>query len=219
MSATTTAPAAEATAEAASPSLCASTAAPVVAPKVASAVPAGPAPTALLVEGVGGFAVPLADDDAPYWDTADLAHALQLPLLLVVGLRLGCLNHALLTAEAIAARGLRLAGWVANRAQPEPMAHEAANLATLAQRLAQRHQAPCWGLLSHHPADATGVAAAAQLDANAVQTALRASRWDSPWTDPCTGLGTGLGIGEWSQPGDDAIAGDRPNPSPSQGWA
>lgn len=65
---------------------------------------------AVVVEGVGGFRVPLSDD----FDTAQLAVALGLPVVLVVGLRLGCLNHAALTAEAIAARGLRLAGWVGN---------------------------------------------------------------------------------------------------------
>jgi dethiobiotin synthetase len=65
---------------------------------------------AVVVEGVGGFRVPLSDD----FDTAQMAVALGLPMVLVVGLRLGCLNHAVLTAEAIAARGLRLAGWVGN---------------------------------------------------------------------------------------------------------
>jgi dethiobiotin synthetase len=69
----------------------------------------------VIVEGVGGFCVPLNARE----DTADLAVRLALPVLLVVGLRLGCLNHALLTAEAIRARGLRLAGWVANALTPE----------------------------------------------------------------------------------------------------
>ena len=64
----------------------------------------------VIVEGVGGFRVPLNDEQ----DSADLAVQLGLPVILVVGMRLGCLNHALLTAEAIAARGLTLAGWVAN---------------------------------------------------------------------------------------------------------
>lgn len=64
----------------------------------------------VIVEGVGGFRVPLNAGQ----DTADLALALGLPVILVVGMRLGCLNHALLTAEAIRARGLELAGWVAN---------------------------------------------------------------------------------------------------------
>jgi dethiobiotin synthetase len=65
---------------------------------------------AVVVEGVGGFRVPLSDQA----DTADLAQELGLPVIMVVGLRLGCLNHALLTADAIAARGLKLVGWVAN---------------------------------------------------------------------------------------------------------
>ena len=64
----------------------------------------------VIVEGVGGFRVPLG----PGADTAQLAARLALPVVLVVGVRLGCLNHALLTAEAIAGRGLALAGWVAN---------------------------------------------------------------------------------------------------------
>ncbi len=64
----------------------------------------------VIVEGVGGFRVPLNAGQ----DTADLALALGLPVILVVGMRLGCLNHALQTAEAIRARGLELAGWVAN---------------------------------------------------------------------------------------------------------
>ncbi len=64
----------------------------------------------VVVEGVGGFRVPLG----PGLDTAQLAAQLALPVVLVVGVRLGCLNHALLTAESIAARGLKLAGWVAN---------------------------------------------------------------------------------------------------------
>ena len=65
---------------------------------------------AVVVEGVGGFRVPLA----PGFDTADLAQQLNLQVILVVGLRLGCINHALLTVEAILARGLHLAGWIAN---------------------------------------------------------------------------------------------------------
>src|SRR5690606_30732994 len=92
----------------------------------------------LLVEGVGGFCVPLL----PGWSTADLADELGLPVLLVVGLRLGCLNHALLTAEAVRARGLPLAGWVGNTLDPH-MAQRDAVLAALADGL----HAPCWGVL------------------------------------------------------------------------
>lgn len=78
----------------------------------------------VIVEGAGGFLVPLdeGDDgeapDAPLLTGADLAQALGVPVVLVVGLRLGCLNHALLTVEAVRARGLTLAGWVANRIDP-----------------------------------------------------------------------------------------------------
>lgn len=88
------------------------------------------------VEGVGGFRVPLI----PGWDTADLACDLGLPVVLVVGLRLGCINHALLTAEAIRARGLHLHAWVANQIAPH-MPYLDHNLQSLAQAL----DAPCWG--------------------------------------------------------------------------
>jgi len=85
---------------------------------------------AVVVEGAGGFHVPLTDT----LTGADLAQALALPVVLVVGLRLGCLNHALLTAEAIRARGLTLAGWVANRVDPDMLAPDD-NIAWLRQRL------------------------------------------------------------------------------------
>ncbi|MDZ7842489.1 MAG: dethiobiotin synthase [Gammaproteobacteria bacterium] len=64
----------------------------------------------VVVEGVGGWCVPLSPDQT----VADLAKALDLPVIMVVGMRLGCLNHALLTARAIRADGARLLGWVAN---------------------------------------------------------------------------------------------------------
>jgi dethiobiotin synthetase len=88
----------------------------------------------IVVEGAGGFCVPLNDCE----DTADLAAQLELPVILVVGVRLGCLNHALLSAEAIGARGLKLAGWIANRIDLE-MAHADENEAALERRLS----APC----------------------------------------------------------------------------
>jgi len=69
----------------------------------------------VIVEGAGGFRVPLGRTA----DTAQLAALLALPVVLVVGMRLGCLNHALLTAEAVAARGLKLAGWIANHIDPQ----------------------------------------------------------------------------------------------------
>ncbi|RUQ28879.1 MAG: dethiobiotin synthase [Candidatus Competibacteraceae bacterium] len=104
------------------------------------------------VEGVGGFRAPLDDD----YDTADLAVALALPVVLVVGMRLGCLNHALLTAEAIERRGLMLAGWIANRIDPE-MARFEANLSTLQTRL----NAPLLGVM---PYDFNSEVAASALD-------------------------------------------------------
>ncbi|WP_153144617.1 dethiobiotin synthase [Dechloromonas sp. H13] len=96
----------------------------------------------VIVEGVGGFRVPLGVD----CDSADLAVALGLPVILVVGLRLGCINHALLTAEAIAARGLKLAGWVANCIDPA-MPRRAENIAALEQRLG----VPLLGCVPHLP--------------------------------------------------------------------
>ncbi len=85
----------------------------------------------VLVEGVGGFRVPFAKD----YDSADLAVDLELPLILVVGMRLGCINHALLTVEAIARRGLHLAGWIANHVDPA-MLRQAQNVAALEECLA-----------------------------------------------------------------------------------
>ena len=95
---------------------------------------------AVLVEGVGGFCVPLG----PESDTADLAVALNLPVILVVGMRLGCINHALLTEQAIAARGLKLAGWVANRIDPA-MSRFEENLAALKERI----DAPLLGIVAY----------------------------------------------------------------------
>lgn len=101
---------------------------------------------ALVVEGVGGFVVPLDGER----DTADLAQALGLPVVLVVGLRLGCLNHALLTAESVQARGLRLAGWVGNTVDPAmPWVDD--NLATLRELLMARHGAVSLGWVPRLP--------------------------------------------------------------------
>ena len=91
-----------------------------------------------LVEGAGGWYVPLNDKET----LADLVRELQLPVILVVGLRLGCLNHALLTARAIQQEGLPLAGWSANCIDPD-MPEQEANIRTLQQRL----PAPCLGVI------------------------------------------------------------------------
>jgi dethiobiotin synthetase len=118
----------------------------------------------LIVEGVGGFCVPLGLD----FDSADFAKGLGLPVVLVVGLRLGCINHALLTAEAIRARGLRLAGWVANTVDPA-MLHRDDNLAALRDELRRRHQAPCLGMVPRL-ASPDPAAVAAHLDDAALRT-------------------------------------------------
>lgn len=94
----------------------------------------------LLVEGAGGWRVPLGDDE----DMAAMARVLRLPVILVVGMRLGCINHALLTVEAIEHDGCRLAGWVANAVDPD-MAEWDANLRTLQAAIA----APCLGIVPH----------------------------------------------------------------------
>jgi dethiobiotin synthetase len=85
---------------------------------------------AVVVEGAGGWLVPINDTET----LADLALALRLPVVLVVGLRLGCLNHAMLTARAIRASGATLAGWIANRIDPA-MACVQENLNYLAEHL------------------------------------------------------------------------------------
>lgn len=94
----------------------------------------------VVVEGVGGWAAPLSAT----LDQAGLARALQLPVLMVVGLRLGCVNHARLTAAAIAADGLRCIGWVGNEIDPA-MQRIDDNMAMLQTRLPM----PCWGRLPY----------------------------------------------------------------------
>ncbi|MGQ7816063.1 dethiobiotin synthase [Metapseudomonas furukawaii] len=107
-----------------------------------------------LVEGAGGWRVPLAGAET----LSDLPIALGLPVVLVVGVRLGCINHALLTVEAILRDGLVLAGWVANVVDPATSRLEE-NLATLAERL----PAPCLGRVPRL-AEATPEAVADHLD-------------------------------------------------------
>ncbi|QQE89367.1 dethiobiotin synthase [Azotobacter chroococcum] len=112
-----------------------------------------------LVEGAGGWRVPLAGRE----NLSDLAVALGLPVILVVGVRLGCINHAVLTAEAIARDGLELAGWVANVIDPHT-SHLDENLATLAERL----PAPCLGRIPRLP-EASPAAVAAHLELGALR--------------------------------------------------
>lgn len=99
-----------------------------------------------LIEGVGGWRVPLNDRET----FADVAKRLNLPVILVVGMRLGCLNHALLTAEAIHRDGLVLAGWVANTIDAA-MPARAENVATLRQQLMMAPLLADLPFLSHPP--------------------------------------------------------------------
>jgi len=82
------------------------------------------------IEGAGGWLVPLNDDET----LADVATAIQTPVIMVTGLRLGCINHSLLTVEAIRAAGLKLAGWIGNCVDPDMVARES-NIATLRQQI------------------------------------------------------------------------------------
>lgn len=111
----------------------------------------------LVVEGVGGWAAPLADG----FEQADLARALQLPVLLVVGLRLGCLSHARLTARAVAADGLTLAGWIGSSVDAD-FDRRADYVGLLRDAL----PVPCLGVLPH-ARDAASLAA--HLDLAALQ--------------------------------------------------
>ena len=96
----------------------------------------------VVVEGAGGFLVPLNEQE----DLGDLAQAIDLPVILVVGMRLGCINHALLSCEAIVSRQLTIAGWVANTLSEEmPLLEE--NIQTLNDRIF----APCLGIIPNLP--------------------------------------------------------------------
>jgi dethiobiotin synthetase len=116
----------------------------------------------VVVESAGGFLVPLNERE----DFGDLARLLGLPVLLVVGMRLGCLNHALLTAEAVQRRGLKFAGWVANRLDASTPAVER-NVQTLCKRL----DAPLLGIVPF--SIGTTKTEAACLDLQVLENSLR----------------------------------------------
>jgi dethiobiotin synthetase len=118
----------------------------------------------VIVEGAGGWLAPLNDHQF----IADLAAALGLPVLLVVGLRLGCLNHALLTVAAIRQRGLILGGWIANHVDPE-FSRAPDNLATLAQHIGM----PPIATIAHDPARHSSLRLAATATAALARTAAR----------------------------------------------
>jgi dethiobiotin synthetase len=116
----------------------------------------------VVVEGVGGLLVPLG----PRLSAVDIPLRLDLPVLVVVGLRLGCLNHALLTVEAARARGLRLAGWIANGIDPA-MARFRQNIDSLERRI----PAPLLGIVKFAPApNAARIVRA--LDINGIYAAI-----------------------------------------------
>ena len=102
----------------------------------------------VIVEGVGGWLVPLNKQET----VADLACLLNFPVILVVNLRLGCINQALLTVQAIEQTGMKIAGWIANNAVPEednPMTHQTENIQSLNDRL----KAPLLGVLPYLSSD------------------------------------------------------------------
>jgi dethiobiotin synthetase len=108
-----------------------------------------------IIEGAGGWMVPLNDEES----MADVASMLRLPVILVSGMRLGCLNHALLTAAAVRSRGLTLAGWIANSPW-SAMDGLQENITALARRLG----APCLGRVPFLGADARPESIISYLD-------------------------------------------------------
>jgi dethiobiotin synthetase len=113
---------------------------------------------AVVVEGVGGWAAPLATT----LDQADVVRALHLPVILVVGMRLGCLNHARLTARAILEDGCELAGWIANHVDAD-MERQDENFELLTARM----PVPCWGRIPHDVGlDAKTLARGLRIDAS-----------------------------------------------------
>ena len=120
----------------------------------------------VIVEGAGGWLVPIGECET----LADVARTLSLPVVLVVGLRLGCLNHALLSARAIEEDGLELAGWIGNAVDPD-FDRAAENVATLERRLGDSPLA----LFPHLNRDAQGLPA-------------RSGRQDELWLEPGTAL-------------------------------
>ena len=110
----------------------------------------------VIVEGVGGWQVPLNENER----VADLARALGLPVILVVGLKLGCINHALLSAESIRTTGCQLAGWIANSINPK-MAAMAQNIQAIEARIGT----PMLGIIpKQDKLDASAIAASLRLE-------------------------------------------------------
>ncbi|MDQ3287190.1 MAG: dethiobiotin synthase [Pseudomonadota bacterium] len=125
---------------------------------------------AVVVEGVGGWAAPLS----PSLEQCDLVEALDLQVVMVVGLRLGCINHARLTARAIAADGARLVGWIASEIDPA-MDRIDDSFALLLKRL----DVPCWGRLPYREG----------ASAQDMAPALHLPSWPPMHVSPTSGTG------------------------------
>jgi dethiobiotin synthetase len=119
----------------------------------------------VVIEGVGGFRVPLSDA----LDSADLAKAMGAPVLMVVPMRLGCINHALLTAEAIESRGLALLGWVANAGIDPDYSRVAQTIDTITDRI----RTPCVGTLPRLAHPDLGQSGADHLNIGSILIRLR----------------------------------------------
>lgn len=120
----------------------------------------------VVIEGVGGFRVPLSAQ----MDSAGLALAMGAPILMVVPMRLGCINHALLTAEAVAGRGLTLLGWAANAGIDPDYSRIAQTVDTITSRI----HTPCVGVLPHLAHLDFGQSGANHLNIDLILTRLRA---------------------------------------------
>jgi len=120
----------------------------------------------VVIEGVGGFWVPLSAE----LDSADLARAIGAPILMVVPLRLGCINHALLTAEAVERRGLTLLGWVANAGIDPDYRRVAQTVDTITNRI----HTPCVGVLPQLAHPDLGQSGADHLNMDPILTRLGA---------------------------------------------
>jgi len=119
----------------------------------------------VVIEGVGGFRVPLSGQ----YDSADLAKAMAAPILMVVPMRLGCINHALLTAEAVAGRGLPLLGWAANGGIDPDYSRIEQTVDTITRLI----HAPCVGVLPRLADPNFGQSGANHLNIDLILTRLR----------------------------------------------
>ena len=119
----------------------------------------------VVIEGVGGFRVPLSDQV----DSADLAKTIGAPILMIVPMRLGCINHALLTAEAVAGRDLALLGWAANAGIDPGYSRIAQTVDTITDRV----HAPCVGVLPRLAGIDFGQSGADHLNIDLILNRLR----------------------------------------------